>query len=305
MRDAQSEAAAQLLLDRFELLRLRTLLVGALGIIGLVVSLVALFGFGSKIFGLIGQALAANSQGIHVPSNLFQAPVDSSWARSPVLLQLAFVAIGIGGIAFMTRQVLSTVQVRLWLVVLGGLALCIVYMQSDVGSVWHAKQRDLVKSIRAKEWGRVEELSSASSNVVGHRYVMAQIGLVKPDAELVRLHGKVLVDQLDDSMLRRVPNEAGSDSSLLTAAEPFKPQILKAIDVAVYGAAHTQIGLSLMQSDSSEKYGHAGVGWALARSVVVVITALLGIGLAFTLLRLWRRMVHRLRRLQPWVVAAL
>jgi hypothetical protein len=304
MRDAQSEAAAQLLQDRFELLRLRTLLVGALGILGLVVSLVALFGFGSRIFSLLGQALATNSEGIHVPSNLFQAPVDTAWARSPILLQLAFVAIGIGGISFMTRQVLSTVQVRLWLVVLGGLALCIVYMQSDIGSVWTSKQRDLVKSIRAKEWTRAEELSSASRNAVGHRYLMAQIGLAKPDVNLLRLHGKVLVDQIDDSILRRVANESGLDGDLMAAAAPFKPQILKAIDIAVYGAAHTQIGLSLVQSDSSDKHGDAGLGWALARSVVAVITALLGIGLAFSLLRLWRRMVYRLRRLQPWVMTA-
>ena len=117
---------AELLQDRLELLRLRTLLVGGLGILALVVGVVTLVGFGSHVVKLVGQALVSNTGGFHVPSNLFQTPPDEAWARTPVLLQLAFAAIGIAGIAQMTRQVLSRVQVRLWFAVLLGLAALLV-----------------------------------------------------------------------------------------------------------------------------------------------------------------------------------
>lgn len=296
-----AEADAELLQDRLELLRLRTLLVGALGIVGLVAGLVALLSYGSLALKLTGQALVFSTEGFHVPGNLFQSPSDTAWARSPVLLQLAFVAIGIGGIAQMTRQVLSTVQIRLWLAVLCGLTLFITYTQSDLGSVWHPTQRDLVKAVRAKEWARVEQLSSTSQNPVAHAYVMAQVGLAKPDAALLQLHGKALVDRIDDVLMRRVQE---LDYGLLSLADEFRPQILKDIDVAVYGAPHTQIGLSLTSPASSARQEPAQERWVVASTLLAMGAATAGIGAAVALLLLWRRMAARLRRLRPWVMAA-
>lgn len=297
-----AEADAELLQERLELLRLRTLLVGALGIVGLVAGLVALLGYGSQALQLLGQALVFNTEGFHVPGNLFQVPADESWARSPVLLQLAFVAIGIAGISQMTRQVLGKVQVRLWLAVLCGMALGITYMQSDMGSLWHPAQRELVQAVRAKEWTRVEQLSSTSKNPTAHAYVMAQVGLAKPDPALLQLHGKPLVDRIDDMLMRRGQDREARDNGLLGVADAFKPQILRDIDLAVYGAPHTQIGLSLAPTATSARQDPAK-GWALARSLVAMLVAAAGMGVAIALLRLWRRMTARLLWLRPWVVA--
>lgn len=298
-----AEADAELLQERLELLRLRTLLVGALGIVGLVAGLVALLAYGSQALQLLGQALVFNTEGFHVPGNLFQVPADESWARSPVLLQLAFVAIGIAGISQMTRQVLGKVQVRLWLAVLCGLALSITYMQSDMGSLWHPAQRELVQAVRAKEWARVEQLSSTSKNSTAHAYLMAQVGLAKPDPALLRLHGKPLVDRIDDMLMRRGQDREARDNGLLGVADAFKPQILRDIDLAVYGAPHTQIGLSLAPTATATRQDPAK-GWALARLLVAMLVAAAGMGAAIALLRLWRRMTARLLRLRPWVMAA-
>jgi hypothetical protein len=304
MRDAQSEAAAELLQDRFELLRLRTLLVGSLGIVVLIFSLVALFGYGSRALSLLGQAISMGTDEFHVPNNLFQKPADTSWSRTPFLLQIAFVVIGISGISYMTRQVLSTLQIRVWLAVLFGLAVCIIYMQSNVGSVWNSSQRDLVKAVRAKEWTLVEQLSSGSQNQVGHNYVMAQIGLVKPDDKLLQLHGKTLVDKLDDMLMRRGSHIEAFDSGLLSVADEFKPKVLGAIDMAIYGSAHTQIGLSLAQSATMQENNSGSWGWALTKTIFEMLIALVGIVIALLLLRLWRLMTRRLRWLRPWVAAA-
>lgn len=294
-----AEADAELLQDRLELLRLRTLLVGTLGIVGLVAGLVALLAYGSQALKLAGQALVFSTEGFHVPGNLFQAPADTTWARSPVLLQLAFLAIGIGGIAQMTRQILSTVQIRLWLAVLCGLALFITYTQSNIGSVWHPSQRELVKAVRAKEWARVEQLSSTSQNPVAHAYVMAQVGLAKPDAALLQLHGKALVDRIDDVLMRRGQDP---DYGLLNLTDEFRPEILKDIDVAVYGAPHTQIGLSLTSAARAARQEPAH--WVVATTLLAIGAATAGLAAAVALLLLWRRMTARLRRLRPWVMAA-
>jgi len=293
-----AEADAELLQERLELLRLRTLLVGALGIVGLVAGLVALLGYGSQALQLLGQALVFNTEGFHVPGNLFQVPADDSWARSPVLLQLAFVAIGIAGISQMTRQVLGKVQVRLWLAVLYGLALSITYMQSDMGSLWHPAQRELVQAVRAKEWARVEQLSSTSQNPTAHAYVMAQVALARPDLALLQLHGKPLVDRIDDMLMRR----GARDNHLLTRADAFKPQILRDIDLAVYGAPHTQIGLSLATTATAARQAPA-TGWAVAQALVATVAAAAGTGAAIALLLLWRRMTARLLWLRQWVMA--
>ena len=227
------------------------------------VGLVALVGYGSDAVKWVGQLLVNDTGGFHVPNNLFQAQKDESWARSPVLLQIAFVVISISGMAQMTRQVLSTVQVRLWFVVLAGLAGSIIYMQSDVGSVWQASQRDLVKAVRAKEWTRVEQLAATSKNAVAQRYVMAQVGLAKPDAALLQLHGKVLVDQIDDMLMRRGQDRDARDNGLLDITDAFKPEILRDIDVQVYGAPHTQIGLSLAKLAGTARHNASQGGWAL------------------------------------------
>ena len=296
-------AEADLLQDRLELLRLRTLLVGALGMLALVVGLVALAGYGSDAVKLAGQMLVSNTGGFHVPSNLFQAQADDAWARTPVLLQIAFVVISISGMAQMTRQALGTVQVRLWIAVLVGLAGCIIYMQSDVGSTWNTSQRALVKAVRAKEWASVEQLAATSKNTVVQRYVMAQVGLAKPDTGLLQLHGKVLIDQIDNMLMRRGQDRDARDNGLLGLADAFNPEILRDIDIQVYGAPHTQIGLSLATSASSAGRSASQGGWALAASLLWMGVALAGMGVATALLLLWKRMASRLRWLR-WFVAA-
>ena len=297
-----ADVQAQLLLDRLELLRLRTLLVGALGMLGLVAGLVASAGFANSLLKGLLQGLAPGAAGLHVPANMFQLPAQWEWTRAPVLLQLAFAAIGIGGIVQMTRQVLSAVQVRLWFAVLLGLAAGIAYTQADLGSVWHPSQRELVEAVQAKEWARVEQLSATSKNPLAHAYVMAQVGLVKPDAGLLQLHGKTLIDQVDDTLMHRGQDREARDFQLLSATSEFRPQILSALDVAIYGAPHTEIGLRLAQAEPSAKASQ-GV-WALAPSLLGFGVAAAGIAAAFALLGLWRRMRSRLHRLRLWIPAA-
>lgn len=288
----------QLLQDRFELLRLRTLMVGTLGMLGLVVGLVALTGYGSHAVKLVVEGLASTTEGFHVPANLFQPSKDESWARTPVLLQLAFAVIGVGGVVQMSRQVLTTLEIRLWFAVLLALAAGIIYMQSDIGSVWHAAQRELVNAVRAKEWARVEQLSATSHNSAAHAYVMAQVGLAKPDPVLLQLHGKVLVDQIDDMLLHR----QSLDNSLLLAADEFKPEVLSGIDVAVYGAPHTEIGLRLAKSVSTDTGATSKRGGALVLKLLRTSMSAVGLGVAGALLLLWKRMTSRLHRLRPWLM---
>ena len=204
----------------------------------------------------------------------------------------------------MTRQVLSRVQVRLWFAVLLGLAAAITYTKSDFGSVWHASQRELVVAVRAKDWARVEQLSSGSQNALAHAYLMAQVGLAKPDSRLLQLHGKPLVDQIDDVLMNRGQDPITQRSFLHSINDKFKPQILSDIDVAVYGAPHTQIGLSLAQSANAAQRDTAVGGWALARALMATGMAVAGICAAVALLLLWKRMATRQRGLRPWVMAA-
>lgn len=298
MTDTRAEADAELLQDRLELLRLRTLLVGALGIVLLVVSLVALLGYGSQALNLVWQWFSNSNDTLHVPSDLFKKPIDTAWARSPVLLQIGFVAIGFAGISYMTRQILSPVQVRVWFAMLLVLALCILYTQWDIGSIWHSSHRNLVKASQAKEWSRVEQLSSESGNAPGHQYVMAQVGLLKADTAMLQQHGKALVDQLDSMLLNSYDGGVGEGAGyLLIAADKFEPSVLKAIDLAVYGAAHTEIGLRSAQTTPSAK------GWATVGAFLGILAALTGLAGAGALLILWRLMAKRLRWLRPWVMA--
>lgn len=298
-----TESDAALLLDRLELLRLRTLLVGSLGILGLVACLVALVGHVSNVVTLGGEALLGNAKGFHVPANLFQEATDGSWARTPFLLQLAFAAIGIGGIVQMTSKVLSKLQVRLWFAVLLCLATCIIYTTSDFGSVWHTSQRDLVNALRAKEWERAAQLSSTSKNAMSYAYVMAQIGLLKPDARLLELHGKTLVDQIDQVLMHSKQDFEPWQISVLHVTDNFKPKILRDIDVAVYGAPHTEIGLRLAQPAIAATPSTSRSGWGVAHNLLSLLVAAAGIGAAIALLRLWIRMAARLHWLRPKILA--
>jgi hypothetical protein len=294
-----ADVQAQLLHARLEMLRLRTLGVGALAILILVLGLTTGAGHASAALKTLVQVLFNATEGVHVPANMFQAPADWAWTRSPVLLQLAFVVIGIGGIVQMTRQVLGAVQVRLWVAVLLGLSCGIVYTNSDLGSVWQAQQRELVKTVRAKDWARVEQLSSTSRNSLAHAYVMAQVGLAKPDAVLLQLHGKALVDQIDDTLMRRGQDREARDFQVFSAGSEFEPRVLRDLDVAVYGAPHTEIGLSLGNADALAPRGGAQGFGSLTAQLLGLAVAGVGIAAAFALLRLWKAMRARLHRLRP------
>jgi hypothetical protein len=297
MRDANAEAAAELLQDRLELLRLRTLLVGAIGIVGLLVCLVALISFGNQAVSLVGEWFSKDTGGVHVPRNLFQSTAEAALVRGPMLLKIGFVVIGVGGMVYMTRQALSAFQVRGWLTVMALIGFTNLYAQWDMGSVWRTEHRDVVRAVKAKEWTRVDQISSGSQNTMGYRYVIAQVGLVKPDAALVQLHGKALVDEINDLVLSHGTGDYTGGESLLKAADPFKPQVLAAIDAAVYGAPHTEIGLKVAQTARSG----SGGGGAFIRSTLVLVGAVLGLIASVGLLVLWRSMARRLRWLRPWV----
>ena len=291
-----SQVAAELQQDRIELLRLRTLLVGFFGILCLVVSLVLLSGFGRQTFTFVGQWINDTAE-FHVPNNMFLVAPNPAWARTPVLLQLGFAAIGFGGVIYMTQQVLGEFQKRLWLLTMCILAMAIFYSHSNTGSIWHTKHRELVKAVRAGEWDRVEEFASKSPNPDAKRYVMAQVGLIKKDSDLLEQHGKVLIDEIDAALY-----SASVGTSLLKAADDFNPRILKNIDVAVFGAAHSQIGLVLTQSPSAEKKYMPTLWLSFLRSIVATALAMLGVGLSIKTLQLWRHMSNRHRRLKYWLV---
>jgi hypothetical protein len=289
-------AIAQQVQDRIELLRLRTLLVGAVGMLGLVAGGLVVVSATGHALKLAWQVLASDAGRIHVPANLFQAPADEDWARAPALLQLAFAVIGLGGVVQITRQAISAVQVRVWCGVLLALAAAMAYTQLDLGSLWQAPQRQLMKAVQAQQWDRVEQLSSASHNLAGHAYVMAQVGLVKPDRALLLTHGKPLVDRIDDLLLQRGPE----DTLLLAAADSFSPQVLRDIDVAVYGAPHTEIGLRLAAAGAAPPSAGRALAWELlwAGAAAGLVVA------AGASLRLWRRMAARLHDLRAWQAGA-
>jgi hypothetical protein len=294
MTVSHDPAFAQQVQDRIELLRLRTLLVGALGMIGLVAGGTVVVAATGHVLKLAWQVLASDSGRIHVPANLFQVPADGTWARSPALLQLAFAVIGLAGIVQITRQAISVVQVRVWCGVLLCLAAAMAYFQFDLGSLWQAPQRQLMKAVKAQEWDRVEQLSSASHNLAGHAYVMAQIGLVKHDRALLLAHGKPLVDRIDNLLLQR----GAEDTQLLAAADGFSPQVLRDIDVAVYGAPHTEIGLRLAAAGPNA--GPSSAGRALAWELLWLCAATVLLIAAGASLRLWRGMTRRLHDLRIW-----
>lgn len=143
----------------------------------------------------------------------------------------------------------------------------------------------------------VEQSSAASTHDLAHRYVMAQVGMVKPDTDLLQLHGKI-----DNMLMRRAQYHDARINSLLDTTDAFKPNTLKAIDIQVYGAPHTQIGLSLTKSAGTNLSKVPQNGWALAVALLSMAVAIVGLVAAVALLLLWRPMAARLRWLQ-WFVA--
>jgi hypothetical protein len=288
---------AQWFVDRLQLLKVRTGLVVAVGVVGLGVGLLLLGAYGSSFLRwLTSLWFGGGADWIHVPASAF---ASTSQSRIPTLLQFVFFAIGALGIAGVSRDALNDWQRKLWVGLLAAIGAAMLFIQVTDGHALGERKR-LQVALVAQNWDEAEPLIAMTSSQA-QQYLRAQIAMRTQDKlRLAESAGPLLVE-LDSIVLRQPYAHDLEISARLRKVDDFRPSVIHQIDVALNGAPRSEIALDYAKRqaageapDGSRAITGLRVGLGLAGGVGLIAAA------AWTLV-LWRRMARRIRWLAPWI----
>ncbi len=283
---------SEILMDRVQLLKLRTALVGIAGFLLLTVTLAALIEFFPYALAAIKHLWASDSR-VHVPGQLF-VNLDST-SRMPWILPLTFLAVAALGVSAMSRDAMTALQRKLWLVLMVLLGSGAVWTQLSADGNRTA-QAQLEAALKKQDWSRSAMLLGGVNTMSAH-YVRAQIALAQGDAPGAREQGLKLMPAVDQLLMS--PPDISRPTLYF---RDMRPAVLQRIDLATYGAAHSEVSIALAQG-----YGAPETSiWVSAIELgLALLASALGLVCAGLTLGLWYRMVQRVRAVRLWTSVAI
>ncbi len=288
----ERHAQNDILMDRVQLLKLRTALVGVLGFLLLATTVAALIAFFPQALAAIKHLWASRSV-VHVPGQLFSNLASTT--RMPWILPIAFLAVAALGVSAMSRDAMTAFQRKCWLALMVVLGAGAVWTQlSSDGS--RTAQAQLEAALKKQDWARAATLLSGA-NPRGAEYVLAQIALAQGDAAGAREQGLKLMPAVEQLLMH--PQLENQSAVFL---REMRPLVLRRIDLATYGAAHSEVSIALAQGRGTPEPSAWGSAIQLG---VALLASAMGLVCAGLVLGLWYGMVKRVRAVRLWASMAM
>ncbi len=289
----EQQEQRQLLQDRVELLKLRTALVGIIGFLLLAMAAVMLISVGPSAIDAMASVLIRVGP-VHVPENLYADLGTTS--RMPLVLQLSFLAVAALGVSAMSRDGMSALHCKLWLVLLAGLGGCALFFQLTMDGS-RASRSTLQSAIDKKDWVQASRLLPFEANPMGAAYVQAQIALVQNDTVGAGAQGFKVLPLVEQVLFRKHADGLPANSSMYQPTRYFRVDVLKRIDLATYGAAHSELSIETGPATNSAQSSRVA---QITRSILTVAAALLALALSTLALMLWVTMLRRVKAVSLW-----
>lgn len=289
----EQQEQRQRLQDRVELLKLRTAFLGLMGFLLLAMAAVMLLNVGPSAIDAVASVLLGAGS-VHIPENLYADLSNTS--RMPLILQLSFLAVAALGVSAMSRNGMSALHCKLWLVLLVGLAAAALFTQLTLDGN-RVSRGPLQSAIDKQDWAEAFRLLPFNTNAMGAAYVQAQIALVQNDAVGAGVQGIKILPLIEQELLRTRADGLSDNGSIYQPTRYFRSDVLRRIDLATYGAAHSE--LSIKASSETIPVQSSRVAQT-ARPILTAAVALLALALSTFVLMLWVSMVRRVRTVSAW-----
>jgi len=280
--------------SRLELFRLRTTTLGVTAAVAVVAGVFLVLAQSLQLLDVLGTGDAVRGlPAFHIPSELLLARTGGSGLRVEIV-QLALLFVWVSGIWGISTDRLIGLKKWGWaviLVALAGIALNTQYAEHKLTGI---SASELHQTIAAKQWDAAEALVRTGPDSLVRTYVLAQIALQSGDARGLLQYGQPVVDNVDAALMN--PNSMDADQALKQLKE-VRPEVVYALEMALYGAPRTSVGIALFKSQRSAREYRRILQfplWGLAAACTLLITAGMG-------LWLWLQMLRRVHRLHAWL----
>jgi hypothetical protein len=286
----------QSLLQRIELLKLRTAGVGIVGFGLFVAALFSLLGQAPLVWAAwqsVGVGLAA----IHVPSSLYAVTASSS--RGQIVLQWTFFLIAVLGVSALSRGGVTALQERVWQVILV-CVLCAAVVSEPSSTGDRKLHGELHRALESQDWDQAAALLLKAPDALKAKYVQAQISHQRADANAIREHGVALMVPLEESLLRMHSEDPADGDYLQASTIEFRLDVLERIDKATYGAAHSELSIARNKSHRTKDDSPWVRAFKSGATFALSIVGLLG---SVATLVLWYRMNGRVSVVRKWATA--
>lgn len=293
----EQQEQRQRLQDRVELLKLRTALLGLIGFLLLAMAAVMLLNVGPSAIDAIASVLIGAGS-VHTPENLYADLGNTS--RMPLILQLSFLAVAALGVSAMSRDGMSALHCKLWLVLLTGLGGSALFIQLTMDGS-RASRSPLQSAIDKKDWIQASRLLPFEANPMGAAYVQAQIALAQNDTVGAGVQGFKVLPLVEQVLFRKHADGQPTNSLMYQPTRYFRLDVLRRIDLATYGAAHSELSIALGPGTDSAKSSRVA---QIVRSMLTAAAALLALALSTFILMLWVTMVRRVKTVSVWASMA-
>lgn len=132
---------------------------------------------------------------------------------------------------------------------------------------------------------------------MGAAYVQAQIALVQNDTLDAGVQGVKVLPLIEQVLFRKQADWPLASSLMYQPTRYFRLDVLQRIDLATYGAAHSELSIALGPLTSFAKSSRVA---QIARSMLTAAAALLALALSTLTLMLWVTMVRRVKTVSVW-----
>ena len=127
--------------------------------------------------------------------------------------------------------------------------------------------------------------------------MQAQIALVQNDTVGAGVQGVKVLPLIEQVLFRKHADGPLASSLMYQPTRYFRLDVLQRIDLATYGAAHSELSIALGPGTNSAKSSRVA---QIARSMLTAAAALLALALSTFILMLWVTMVRRVKTVSVW-----
>lgn len=284
------------LASRLDLLKLRTTALGMIAATAVGIGVFLLLENGQQLLESLRTVEGAKGlPTFHVPSGLVSAPqAGSTSLRVGMVVQFALLFVWVAGVWGLSTKRLVGLKRLGWLtllVILAAFTLRTKFIENSLGGISESALR---RAIAEQHWDAAEQLVQIAPESILRTYVFAQIALHAGDRQGLLRFGQPLVDTVDAALMDTDPLNA---ATALMQLKEVRPEVVYALEMALYGAPRTSVGIALFKQQATPKGlripSHLSL-WGFAASSTLL--AISGMGLW-----LWLQMLRRIQRLHDWL----
>lgn len=290
--NANLGGVADNLASRLDLLKLRSTLLGVSAAIAAYIGVFLFLDNGLHLLHALRSVDGANGlPAFQIPSGLVATPQSD---KVSLLLRFTFLIVWVAGIWGMSTRRLVGLERLGWGALLIILAVFTLKPMFDENSLGGISESALRRAIATKNWDAAEQLVQTAPDGIMKTYVFAQIALHAGDRKRLLQYGKPFVDAVDSALLEADPRSAAD--ALMTLKE-VRPEVVYALEMALYGAPRTSVGIAFFK--------HQGITKVFKNASYLPLWHLAASGMLLTIsgmgLWLWLQMLRRIQRLQDWL----